>query len=463
MVGATQERLPWVCAQRIINPDGVASPPRCEAARIARLVNEWAVVRSPQNLREYIYCRREVVWWVALLPMSTSHNERRFPRRELSEEMKQTLLKKFGGNCAFCGASHLPLTIAHILPLAFGGSNDESNLLLLCPNCARWSDSARPHEAEFIHYLARLLESTSEFSSVEIEPLLTAGVRNLRADLRAKRGEGIHLKSVLIECKSLSGFSFAQLERTIEQLKRYGEVAKPDELVLAFPGRLHPSDVERLKEASISVWDVDFIGTTFRKAIAANAHPYFQALFQAIAGKQLQSEEAELIEKLKACQPGRTDWPVYERLIGQILEHLFCPPLAAPISQSSDEAEVNRRDYILPNYADAGFWRFIRETYSADYIVVDAKNSANEVGKGDALQIANYLKEYGAGLFGIIICRIDPDAGCDHTIREQWAHSRKMVLVINDADVEKMLLARSSGGRAEELLSSKLQEFRLSM
>jgi len=140
-----------------------------------------------------------------------------------------------------------------------------------------------------------------------------------------------------------------------------------------------------------------------------------------------------------------------------------CPPLTAPISQSSDEAEANRRDYILPNYAESGFWHFLRESYSADYIVVDAKNSGSEVSKTDALQISNYLKQYGTGLFAMIVCRIGPDNGCIHILREQWAHSRKMVLILNDTDLEKMLLARSSAGRAEELLSSKLQEFRLSM
>ncbi len=395
--------------------------------------------------------------------MSTPNEKNRFPRRSLSEETKQAIIKKFGGKCAICGTSNLPLTVAHIQPLAFGGSNEEANLLLLCPNCHQWSDSSRPHEAEFVHYLARLLERTPEFNSVAIEPLLVSDNRNLRADLTVKQGEGKQARTILIECKSLSGFSHAQLEQVIEQLRRYAAVTKVDELILAFPGRLHPVDIERLHQASITVWDLDFIGTKFRKAISNTPHPYFQPLFQSVTGKHIQSLETALIEKLKKCSPGKTDWPIYERLIGQILEHLFCPPLATPISQSSDEAEVNRRDYILPNYAETGFWHFLRGGYSADYVVVDAKNSGKEVTKTDALQIANYLKEYGAGLFGIIICRIGPDTGCLHTLREQWAHSKKMVLVLNDADLEKMLLARSAGGRGEELLSAKLQEFRLSM
>lgn len=394
--------------------------------------------------------------------MSKSDPQRRIPRHQLSEEMKQKLLERLGARCAFCGSTGVPLTVEYILPISSGGTNEEANLLLLCPNCAAWSDVARPHEIEFTHYLARLLESTPGYSSVRMEVPLIAGGQRLRADLTAMREDGDRHTMVLVECKS-AAFSFSDLEMTLQQLRRYREVAKPDELVLAFPGRLPPGDVERLKEASVIIWDLDFIGTTFQKAIANNSHPYFQMLFQAIAGKRAQTEEARFIEKLKQCLPGLPDWQVYERLIGQILEHLFCPPLMAPIAQSSDEPKVNRRDYILANYADSGFWHFMRERYSADYVVVDAKNSAHEVSKSDALQVANYLKEYGAGLFGMVICRKGSDSAFDHTVREQWAHSRKMILAINDSDVENMLLVRSSGGRAEDLISSKLQELRLSM
>jgi hypothetical protein len=95
----------------------------------------------------------------------------------------------------------------------------------------------------------------------------------------------------------------------------------------------------------------------------------------------------------------------YQKLVGRTLEYLFCPPLKTPISELGDRPAVNRRDLILPNYAPDGFWKFMRDNYQADYIVVDAKNYRGEVKKKDALQVANYLKPHGAGLFGLIITR----------------------------------------------------------
>ncbi|WP_368205202.1 hypothetical protein [Aeromonas sp. s5] len=103
----------------------------------------------------------------------------------------------------------------------------------------------------------------------------------------------------------------------------------------------------------------------------------------------------------------------------------------------------------------------MRKKYSADYVVVDAKNYSRKVKKSDILQIANYLKPHGAGLFGIIFSRNGGDsAGCLHTIREQWMVHQKLILVLDDTDVENMLL--SSGGAAD-LIGAKIEEFRLSM
>ena len=146
------------------------------------------------------------------------------------------------------------------------------------------------------------------------------------------------------------------------------------------------------------------------------------------------------------------------------MEYLFTPPLVKPIPELSDKVLANRRDFILPNYAEKGFWAFMRERYTADYIVVDAKNYRGKVKKNEILQIANYLKPHGAGLFGIIVCRNGGDsAGCEHTIREQWLVNKKLILVLADEDIEKMLINKLDGNPPEDLISRKIEQFRLSM
>ena len=68
-------------------------------------------------------------------------------------------------------------------------------------------------------------------------------------------------------------------------------------------------------------------------------------------------------------------WPAYEKYCEDLLNFLFVPPLNPAIPQSRDGRGVNRRDYILPNYAlDGGFWQFMRTHYEAHLVVAEVKN-----------------------------------------------------------------------------------------
>jgi hypothetical protein len=160
---------------------------------------------------------------------------------------------------------------------------------------------------------------------------------------------------------------------------------------------------------------------------------------------------------------GKEHWPIFQKLVGRLLSKLFSPPLQAPISESSDWSGVNRRDFVLANFAESGFWYHMRQRYNADYIVVDAKNYKGFVKKRDILQVSHYLKPHGAGLFGLIFSR----NGCDNsgviTAREQWLQYNKMVIVLNDENIEAMIRAKSAGGDPSIVLSGKIQEFRLAI
>ncbi|NVZ11067.1 HNH endonuclease [Allochromatium humboldtianum] len=50
-------------------------------------------------------------------------------------EVREYLLEKWNRTCAYCGATHVPLEIEHIVPRAKGGSDRVSNLTLACRPC----------------------------------------------------------------------------------------------------------------------------------------------------------------------------------------------------------------------------------------------------------------------------------------------------------------------------------------
>ena len=50
-------------------------------------------------------------------------------------EVKEYLLDKYNRTCVYCGGTHIPLQIEHLLPVSRGGSNRVSNLAIACAPC----------------------------------------------------------------------------------------------------------------------------------------------------------------------------------------------------------------------------------------------------------------------------------------------------------------------------------------
>jgi hypothetical protein len=385
-------------------------------------------------------------------------------RMGVPRALRERVLNKFGYKCVMCGIADesVPLDIAVIQPISGGGDVVEENLTLLCPNCHSVLDSA-PREIEFVSFLANLLRKHPDFKNVRSEALIGSDVRFM-ADLLAERVTHGVGERLLIECKK-DPLPSSRLAEMLEQLRKYQKVYGDCRLVLALPATLPTQDLGYLSRQHIEVWDLQYIENNFKNQIAEASIGYYKVLFSAHIGKQpALSLEQKFISELKDLQAGPKDWSVYQRLAGQILEHLFCPVLVKPIWELSDASQTNRRDFILPNYAESGFWSFMRAKYNADYVVIDAKNYTSKIKKNQVLQLANYLKGHGAGLFGMIICRKGADSRSSQvTLREQWLVHQKLILILNDEDIESMLLAKSDGRNPEVVIGRKIEEFRLSM
>jgi hypothetical protein len=177
----------------------------------------------------------------------------------------------------------------------------------------------------------------------------------------------------------------------------------------------------------------------------------------------LTDKAAALAQSFDNTTSGNDAWPEYQRLIGDIVEFLFCPPLETPMGEVSDAAARNRRDFILENGAADGFWARVRTVYDAHYVVVDAKNYKSPLGKGPIIDVAHYLKPHGCGMFSLVFSRAGAGGGADHAVREQWIAGRKMILVLSDADTKEMLRLKAEAGDPEELLRKKIAKFRMSL
>ena len=379
------------------------------------------------------------------------------PRAIPTAEDRRAVIAAAEGRCTHCNASDIPLEIRFIVPRSQGGGAGRENLEAVCPNCHRLLDSA-PSELFFVRFLADLLEANPDYASVEREPIL--GHRRLRPDLFATEMRDGRDRALLIECKSFPVLSQARVENLREQLAVYQAAAPDRQLVLAFPGRVSPEVAQELRDDGIEIWDIGLIGARFANQIEASGDSYYPELIErAIARPR---PEAIYLADIKAITPGKEGWNSYQKLIGRLLELLFCPRLGSPLGEKNDFDKVNRRDLIFANHVSDGFWAALRQRYSADYILVDAKNGAR-VKKSDVLQIANYLKPHGLGNFAIIMGRAGVERSVPAVLKEQWAFHGKMILVLNDDDLEEMVLAYGSGREQTQVLSDKIQAFRIGM
>jgi hypothetical protein len=272
-------------------------------------------------------------------------------------------------------------------------------------------------------------------------------------------------KEAIIEAKIVTPNTRTRLRDIVQQLTHYADAyAKvypdkpPPELALAVPGAFSAQHIGYLYESGIRrIID----GAVIRAAAGDDALAGFMAESKDSSPPSLRSTTESLLDRLMQIPPGRADWSAYQSLCGEILSFLLCPPLSQPISESANRSRINRRDFILPNYATSGYWDYMRSYYQAHYVVVDAKNYVGNVKKKEILQMANYLTAHGAGQFGIIVSRTGGDRSAELTRREQWILHQKMIVVLNDDDMRQMVSLRVGDIDPAELIRQKIEDFRL--
>ena len=313
---------------------------------------------------------------------------------------------------------------------------------------------------EFERFVARLLAAHPQYSDVRTDPRIGP---KLRPDLTAIRQRHLTTERFVIEVIAAPFMRPHSIETTIGKIDAYRNTGSFDAAALVFPGRLRERDRAAFEDARIEVWDLDHVATTFAGEIQSQPTSPLTRLFSQPESAPPRTEADDLIRRLQDCPPGKSHWIEFQRIVKDAFERLFVPPLERVIGESADASGVNRRDVILPNHAPGGFWKSMRDAYKADYIVVEAKNYKRPITKTQALQVANYLKPHGAGMFAIIAARNGANASCMGIIREQWTTYGKMMVVLTGDDIENMLRTKGAGGSPEEFLVAVIRDFRLSM
>jgi hypothetical protein len=316
-------------------------------------------------------------------------------------------------------------------------------------------------EMEFILYLSKLIKANDEFSNVSLEPIFKDFQnRILRPDIVCEYQN----KKMIIEAKKVAPLIDNRVLEYINQIKRYKELGVDAQLVIAFPEELQRNYEEHFKNENILVWDISTLASIFSNQLEViRETPLYPIIFNAGVKREVKSQSILFIEELESIKPGKNDWSRFQKFIANSMEYLFAPPLGKPLYELADTTKTNRKDIILPNYTESGFWQFLRDNYFAHYIVIDAKNLTKHIEKKDVLQVSNYLKKFGTGLFGIIISRNKPHLNAILTQREHWIADNKLIVFLHDEDIVQMLTMKDSSGNPEDVIRQKIEDFRLSL
>lgn len=397
--------------------------------------------------------------------MDFENMDRKKKRRIIKEDVIKEWIKHNGNKCPICGESleSTHCTIEHIIPVSMGGTDEFDNLQVVCGNCNVIKGDRPFLGYQFEEYIKRLLEASGKYANISSH--IKVGGKVIDADIVFEDASGTKKTIYIAEISIIPSFTELQIHKTIKQLLEYKALIPSATAIFITPNELPQKYVELIKHNGINLWDKSFLANEFRDQILQVKPSSFRVFFNYSNNIVDNVDEYQiLINKLNTCPTGWQNWIDYQDLVGNILEFLFCPPLNSPIPQSNDRTKKNRRDFILSNYSkENDTWEFLRDRYGADYVVVDAKNSGKYISKNDVLQIANYLKKDGTGLFGIIIARKGLNSSSENTLRDMWIYQQKMIVVLNDTDIEQMILAKKNDEDPARLILKKIEEFRLSI
>lgn len=321
-------------------------------------------------------------------------------------------------------------------------------------------DGRKFREFEFKRYILRMLKANVNFSKISSSGTLeTKEKKKFYPDILCER-EG---KKLILEVKNEASLTLNRVNEYLFQLKKYQSL-EDYHTVIIFPDELQSGYEQLFIDNNIEVWDTSVLAMIFKNELKfIKDTPLYPILYRAGLYVGKKSDSSNYVDELKSIQAGKKQWNAYQRVVKDIFEYLFNPPLSKAYYESSDEQKINRRDIVFPNYSVNGLWKFLSEKYLADFIVIDTKNYKNQVQKKDVLQISNYLKEFGTGLFGIIVSRKVPHNNAKATQREQWMVYKKMIIFLDDEDIIQMLTMKEKSGNPEDVIRQKIEDFRLNL
>lgn len=179
-----------------------------------------------------------------------------------------------------------------------------------------------------------------------------------------------------------------------------------------------------------------------------------------IEKKQTIIEKNEYHRSLSGIKGGKRDAKKYEEAMEEIIRNIFSNELTLFQAQLRTEDGINIFDMIckIKNDINDEFFYTIEKFYKTKYILFEFKNYNEVIKQGEICSTEKYLYETALRKVAIIITRVGIDDNGMKLAKGILRESGKLIIVLNDNDVNEMIQLHESGEQASKVLGEKLDE-----
>lgn len=175
------------------------------------------------------------------------------------------------------------------------------------------------------------------------------------------------------------------------------------------------------------------------------------------------TQGTDLSNNLRSLKRGKATWSEYEKLCDKILKYLFPNDLSGWHTQKRTDDGLNRFDYICRIKATTDFWKFLLDHLHSRYVLFEFKNHTGPVKQGQILTTEKYLLENGLRRVAIILTRAGADKNAITMTQGAMRENGKLMLILNDDEVCKMLEMKERGEDPTDFLFDIADDFLLSL
>lgn len=171
----------------------------------------------------------------------------------------------------------------------------------------------------------------------------------------------------------------------------------------------------------------------------------------------------DLIDALKNISPGRDSWSEYEAICMKVLDFIFKDQLQGWYKQLTSADGVNRYDYVCKISGTNDFWGFLTNHIRSRYIVFEFKNYSKAITQFQIITTEKYLLENASRKVAVILCRKGGDDNSKKMIQGAMRESGKLIMILDDDDLIKMINDRIEGRDASDHLGLLADNFLLQL